>query len=108
MLSLAIGFCLIALGTGDLSLAIAGVFCGMGHGYTFPILLGMVVSRTRASERGAALSIFTALFDGGTVMGGPLLGVVIDWAGYPPMFATAAAIVAVSAVVFGVWDRARF
>jgi MFS family permease len=107
MLSLAIGFCMIAMAKSDLSLAIAGTLCGMGHGYTFPILLGLVVSRTRASERGAALSIFTALFDGGTLIGGPLLGHVIDWAGYKPMFASAAAIVLLSAVTFAVWDRGR-
>jgi MFS family permease len=83
----------------------AGLLCGLGHGYSFPILLGLVVHRARAAERGAALAIFTALFDGGTLIGGPLLGSVIRAFGYPPMFLAAAFLVGVGALGVALFDR---
>jgi predicted MFS family arabinose efflux permease len=67
----------------------------------------MVVHRARASERGAALAIFTALFDAGTLVGGPLLGFVIRIAGYPYMFATAAALVAAGALGLALFDQRK-
>jgi MFS family permease len=104
---LATGFLLLALAPSATAVAVAGTFCGLGHGFTFPILSGLVVTRARAAERGAAMSLFTALFDGGVLVGGPALGLVIHLAGYPAMFATAAATVVVGAVVFAFWDRGR-
>ncbi|HSN99511.1 MAG TPA: MFS transporter [Candidatus Nanopelagicales bacterium] len=101
---LAAGLGLLAVG-GAREVLIAGVLCGAGHGYGFPILLGLVVSRSRPSERGAALSIFTALFDGGMLVGGPLLGALIRTVGYEAMFASAAAILAVGTSAFALWDR---
>jgi MFS family permease len=102
---LAAGFLVLAHAKTAVALAIAGTLCGLGHGFTFPILSGLVVSRARAVERGAALSLFTALFDGGVLVGGPTFGLVIRLAGYPAMFTTAAASVLVGAVVFALWDR---
>ncbi|HEY3351663.1 MAG TPA: MFS transporter, partial [Polyangia bacterium] len=74
---LAAGLWLLATGRSAAAVAAAGVLCGLGHGYTFPILLGMVVSRARPAERGAALAIFTALYDLGSLIGSPVLGLVI-------------------------------
>jgi MFS family permease len=105
--SLTAGLALVPAATSPLGIAVAGVLCGLGHGFVFPILLGMVVSRARASERGAALSIFTALFDAGTLVGAPLLGAVIRASGYVAMFRGAAALVVVGSIVFALWDRAR-
>jgi len=104
---LALGYVLLALATGPTAVAAAGVLGGIGHGFTFPILSGLVVHRARPTERGAAMSIFTALFDGGVLVGGPTLGAVIHFAGYPVMFGTAAALVAAGAAVFALWDRGR-
>ena len=104
---LAAGYLLLAFAPGTQALLAAGTLCGLGHGFTFPILLGLVVTRARAAERGAAMSLFTALFDGGVLIGGPALGAMIRFAGYPAMFASAAALVATGAVVFAIWDRAR-
>lgn len=89
------------------TVSMAGVLCGLGHGFTFPILCGLVVSRARPSERGAALALFTALFDGGTLFGAPVLGLVIRSSGYPVMFALAASVVMVATLSFFAWDRAR-
>ena len=50
------------------------------------------------------VSIFTGLFDVGTLMGGPTLGVIIGLAGYPTMFLAAGAWVVVGTVVFALLD----
>jgi len=104
---LALGFVLLAFASTATEVAIAGALCGLGHGFTFPILSGLVVSRARPAERGAAMSLFTALFDGGVLIGGPLLGATIRFAGYPAMFLTAAGMLVVGSIIFGLWDRQR-
>ncbi len=105
--ALALGFVLLALAGHPRTIAVAGAFAGLGHGFTFPILSGMVVQRARFAERGAAMSLFTALFDGGVLVGGPAFGAVILLAGYPAMFSTAAAVVLVGAGAFAFCDRKR-
>ncbi len=103
--SMVAGQCVLALAGSAPAVAVAGVLCGMGHGFAFPILVAMVVTRARPSERGAALAICTALFDAGILAGGPLLGGVIDLAGYTAMFFTAAGLAAAAAAVLVAWDR---
>jgi MFS family permease len=107
MASMALGQCLLAVGSGAAAVGAAGVLCGLGHGFAFPIILALVVTRARPSERGAAMAIYTALFDAGTLVGGPLLGAVISAAGYGAMFTTAAGLVAAAMAVLAVWDRGR-
>jgi MFS family permease len=104
---LALGFALLAGAASPAAVAAAGACAGLGHGFTFPILSGLVVGRARPAERGAAMALFTALFDAGVLIGGPLFGTVIHLGGYGAMFATAAATVAAGAVVFAAWDRGR-
>jgi MFS family permease len=117
-----LGFVLLAGAETERDVLLAGACCGAGHGYTFPILFGMVVTRARESERGAVLSIFTALFDGGVLVGGPLFGWVhgrrltlaapalgLDAVlqGYVLVYAAAAAILAAGAVAYALLDRGR-
>lgn len=102
---LAAGLLVLASATGDAAVAAAGILCGLGHGFTFPILCALVVARARPVERGAALSLFTALFDGGVLVGGPAFGLVIRLAGYPAMFTTAATVVLAGGIAFALWDR---
>ena len=104
---LATGFVLLSQATTSAEVTLAGVLCGAGHGYTFPILFGMVVSRTREADRGSAMAIYTALFDVGVLLGGPSLGFVIERAGYPAMYAVAAVLVFLGTAIFAVWDRGR-
>ncbi len=103
--TLAVGYVLLAFATTPLAITVAGACAGLGHGFTFPILSGLVMARARVAERGAATSIFTALFDAGALVGGPLLGAVIREAGYPAMFLCAAALVTSGAALFTVADR---
>src|SRR5207248_2389014 len=102
---LAIGLLVLATARGDVAVGVAGTFCGLGHGYAFPIMVGLVVHRARQEERGAALALYTALFDGGTLLGGPLFGAVVRGFGYPAMFRAAAALVAVGAAGLALFDR---
>jgi len=95
--SLAAGLYLVArldsLGT----LGAAGLLCGMGHGYLFPILSGMAIEGTDRTTRGAAMSFFTAVFDLAQMVGPLLFGFVAGAAGYPAMFLLAMAGVAAAA-----------
>jgi len=105
--TLAAGFLLLAFASSNRDVLVAGALCGAGHGYTFPLLFGMVVSRARTADRGSAMAIYTALFDVGVLIGGPLLGFVIEIRGYTEMFITAAALVTIGTVIFAVADRGR-
>jgi MFS family permease len=103
--SLAGGFLVLAAATGNWHVAIAGVMCGIGHGFGFPILSGMVVSRAPDEDRGSAISFFTALFDFGVLIGGPILGVIIGSFGYSTMFRFSAVTIVVATALFATWDR---
>lgn len=100
----AAGFVVLASAGSDLAVSVAGALCGAGHAYMFPITYALIVERSRATELGSAVSIFTGLFDVGTLMGGPTLGVIIGLAGYPTMFLAAGAWVVVGTVVFALLD----
>jgi MFS family permease len=89
----------------DGMVVVAGLACGIGHGFAFPILSALVVARADAADRGIALSVFTALFDLGLLVGGPLLGWIVERSDYPTMFDTAAVIVAISLLAFAGLDR---
>ncbi len=119
---LTLGFLLLSGAQTTRDVVLAGALCGAGHGYTFPILFGMVVTRARESERGAVLSIFTALFDAGVLVGGPLfgwvhgqrlplavpaLGIDVALTGYVLVYAVAAAILGLGAIVYAILDRGR-
>lgn len=60
---LALGLALLSGATTAGDLVAAGVLAGLGHGFTFPIIAGMVVTRAPEADRGSALSTFTAMFD---------------------------------------------
>lgn len=102
--ALVLGFVVLAGATGGVHIAVAGAFCGIGHGYAFPITFAMVVNRATVDDRGTALGFFTALFDLGTLIGGPILGAIIGIAGYGTMFLVCAVVMAMATVVYAMWD----
>jgi MFS family permease len=102
--ALAAGFLVLSQADGATDMAIAGLLSGIGHGYVFPIMFGMVVTRARASERGSASAIFTAVFDVGTLVGGPLFGLAIRLGDYRAMWLLAAGLVVTGAATFAWWD----
>jgi MFS family permease len=99
--------CLLAGATDTRQVIIAGTFFGVGHGFAFPVLFGILVTRARVADRGSAMGIFTALFDAGALVGGPLIGVLIMCAGFGAAFTAAAGIVAAGMLAFGIRDRGR-
>ena len=107
LLAQAAGFVVLAHAGDAGDVLLAGLLCGIGHGYAFPILFALVVSRVDAGIRGTAMAIYTGLFDLGVLLGGPGLGFVIEHFGYSVMYGATAAIVVLGSIVFAVWDRAR-
>ncbi|MEZ4315637.1 MAG: MFS transporter, partial [Polyangiaceae bacterium] len=106
MFAVAVGLSVLVLARSPAHVALAGILSGMGHGNTFPILLGLVVTRARPSERGAALAIFTALFDAGALLGNPLFGNLVKLTGsYRLMFAASAFLMWIGTGVFSLADR---
>ncbi|MCL1602083.1 MAG: MFS transporter [Actinomycetia bacterium] len=99
------GFFVLAGASSWVGVAIAGALCGAGHGFIFPILTTLLVDRAPDSDRGSAMSFFTAMLDVGTLIGGPILGMIIDTAGWGPMYVTAGVALGVATVIFARWDN---
>ena len=105
MILLSVGIAGLGLATSPAHVMAMGVLCGLGHAYTFPILSTLIVERTPEQDRGSALTIFTALFDVGMLLGGPMLGAVVESVSAPFMFFVAAGISLAGLIAFGLWDR---
>ena len=99
------GFFVLAGASSWVGVAIAGALCGAGHGFIFPILTTLLVDRAPDTDRGSAMSFFTAMLDAGTLIGGPILGAIIDTAGWGPMYVTAGLGLGIATVVFARWDQ---
>jgi MFS family permease len=87
----ALGLAIIAL-AGSLAVALIGaVVVGVGFSMLFPSLALMVGGEVGDDRRGSALGAFTAFFDIGVGLGGPIAGLTASLAGYPAVFVLAAA-----------------
>ena len=106
MSAYAVGVGVLSLAQGPWHVAAAGLLCGAGHGYTFPVLLSLVVARARARERGAATAFFVALDWMGLLLAGPLVGYVIEHMGYGTAFMGVALLLAIGIGLFYGLDRA--
>lgn len=104
-LSLAAGVVLIFLLPSPAGLVFSGLLCGVGHGFIFPILSVLVVSREHEARRGSLMTLFTLLYDLGLLVGAPLLGLIANRHGYPGMFILAALVVFASWLLFLLLDR---
>lgn len=86
----ALGLAVISLAH-SLAVALAGaVVVGVGFSMLFPSLALMVVGSVGEDRRGSALGAFTAFFDVGMGLGGPLAGATASLGGYPAVFYLAA------------------
>ncbi len=104
LLALVLGLLVMARASAPQDVAIAGFLCGLGHGYAFPILSGMVVNRVSDDSRGTALAIFTGLFDLGMLVGSTVFGALIEWQGFAVLYAFGAVVLASALAVFVRWD----
>ena len=70
--------------------AVGGVVCGAAWSLLFPALALMAIDRTPVHRRGAALAVYTAGFDLGFAVSGPLLGYVAHQSGYVAVYGAGA------------------
>ncbi len=105
LLSLMAGLLLLGHAESTLAIVVAGALCGQGHAFVFPIISAMVIGRVAPDNRGVAMTLFTALFDVGALIGGPLLGIVVEVSSYTTMFTVAASIVLCFSLSFVLLDR---
>jgi MFS family permease len=93
----------------SLVLALVGALVmGLGFSMLFPSLALMVVGDVSEERRGAAMGAFTAFFDLGVGLGGPIAGATAALAGYAAVFYLAAlaalGTVVLVAMPVRVWD----
>ncbi|HEY8120165.1 MAG TPA: MFS transporter [Myxococcota bacterium] len=105
LLALVAGLVVMARASAPHDVALAGFLCGLGHGYAFPILSGMVVNRVSDDARGSALAIFTGLFDLGMLIGSSAFGALVEWRGFAVLYAFGAIVLGSALAVFTRWDR---
>lgn len=95
----ALGLAVLAVAE-SYAIALAGALVmGCGFSLLFPALALAVVSKVDDRERGTALGAFTAFFDLGVGLGGPLAGAVAAASGYPQAFWAGAACAAVGGII---------
>jgi MFS family permease len=73
---LIVGLLLVAAVAEAWALWASAAFIGLGMAFMYPSLMANVVNRVRDDERASALSSLTMFFEGGTIVGGVLLGAV--------------------------------
>jgi predicted MFS family arabinose efflux permease len=103
----ALGLALIALAHSLVAALIGAVVVGVGFAMLFPALALMVVGEVHDDRRGSAMGAFTAFFDIGVGLGGPLSGATASLAGYPAVFVLAAVAALGTAALAAVPVRAR-
>jgi len=84
-----LGVLIIASAWDKTTFLLGATLAGFGHGYSFPVLSSQTVTRAPAAFSGAALALFTALWDIASLVFTPLLGIIADSAGDAVMLATA-------------------
>lgn len=87
----ALGLAIIALAHSLTAALAGGLVMGVGFSMLFPALALMVVAEVQDDRRGASMGAFTAFFDVGVGLGGPLAGAMAALAGYPAVFVLACA-----------------
>ena len=107
VVSYGVALAVLALAHDTTSMVIAGILAGLGHGFSFPILSALVITRANPADRGSAMALFTAIFDAGILIGSPVLGVLAHLSNLRTMFAVAAIVPVTGAVAFYLSDRAR-
>jgi MFS family permease len=100
LLVLGVGVMMIA-GTGEMHLLQwAALVGGLGHGFVYPALSAMVIARTHDDAMGRSSSVYTSLYDAGTMAGPYALGVIGELFGYGPLFIVAGVLALAAAAYF--------
>jgi MFS family permease len=99
------GLGLLSIADSAGALFLAGLLIGLGHGFTFPILVSLTIERAPPHRRGVALGVVTALFDAGLCLGGPLFGTLVTAFGYRETYTVAALLAGAGIVAFIAQER---
>lgn len=99
------GFVLLAFAQSAAYVIAAGLLCGVGHGYAYPVLFSLAVERAELRERGAAMAFFTAVDWLGLLTAGPAFGYLVELAGYRAAFLAVAFVLTAGVVLFYRLDR---
>lgn len=103
----AAGFALLAVAETSTHVIAAGLVAGAGHGYAYPVLFSLVVERAQPRERGSAMTFYTTIDLVGLLLAGPIVGAIIELAGYASAFATVALVLLGGIGLFYGLDRQR-
>lgn len=68
----------------------AGIVCGAGHAFAFPVVLGLSTDLAPPGRTALSMAMISAVWDAGAPVGGPLLGAIAASYGYPALFQAAA------------------
>jgi MFS family permease len=80
-------------------LVLAGLLAGGAHGFLYPGLAALVTDDAPASQRGAVIGVFSAVFLAGNAAGAVVFGGVASWTGYGPMWGVLAVLLLAGGVV---------
>lgn len=105
MSSYALGFAVLSFAQAPAHVLIAGLLCGTGHGYAYPVLFSLVVERAKPRERGSAMAFYIAIDWLGLLLAGPVFGYLIEAAGYTIAFIVLALLLGVGVGLFYGIDR---
>ena len=85
---------------------LGALIVGVGFSMLFPSLALMVVGEVAEDHRGSAMGAFTAFFDVGVGLGGPIAGATAALAGYSAVFYLSALAALGTAVLAAIPERA--
>jgi len=105
LLAYVAAFVVAAFASTNTGFAMSGLLAGFAHGACFPVLSGQAVTRTPAAQRGAAMSLFTALWDLVKLLLVPLAGWMADAVSDQGMLLASAAAAVVGLGVWGWLER---
>jgi len=105
MSSYALGFIVLVFAQTPMQILTAGLLCGIGHGYTYPVLFNLVVERAGLRERGAAMAFYTAVDWLGLLVAGPAVGYAIEFLGYSVSFFGIAVVIFLGITIFYRFDH---
>jgi MFS family permease len=94
------GLFLLPFTYSQITLCVAGVLSGIGHGLLFPLLNTMAVRDEPAAIRGKVTGIFTGGIDTGIFAGSLALGYIGDWFGLNVLFVCAGLSMAIALLLF--------
>ncbi len=100
--SLVVGLLIISVADSGWHFIVAAFLGGVGHGTVLPGLQAVGVKRTTPERLPIAISTHYLALDSGLAIGPPMLGFMINMAGYPSLYLLGAGIVLLGLVLYWV------